>query len=103
MDDLIVTPAGAAKLKEITIFNDAARGEFDMRVTLYNPTSNISVVATFEDVQGLDLSKMRPGLMLGPLKAIDMSERQMERIKYKVSDYEEEQIFFYCARFSLAD
>jgi hypothetical protein len=41
--------------------------------------------------------------MIGPLKALDMRDRQLENIKYKVMDFEEERLSFFCVTFSVSD
>jgi hypothetical protein len=69
-----------------------------LTVTLFDEQSGNSVTIRFENVIQLEVTSLNPGILLGPLKARDLKEHQLEGIRYQVRDYENQALAFQCAK-----
>ncbi len=103
MEYRIVTPVELKHLKQLTVLEATGDGPLTFEVVLYDPRSGRSVTAIFTGVGELSVTRLSRGALIGPLKVLDMRDRQLENIKYKVMDFEEEHMSFFCVTFSMSD
>jgi hypothetical protein len=81
----LLTPVDLKYLKELRIVNTINPGDSSCRliVALCGPDATRGVEVAFEGVRELDLRGLSGRLVVGPLKAHDLRDRQLENIKYK--------------------
>jgi hypothetical protein len=101
MDYEIITPAELKFIKRIEISRNWIGAPLTCEFVLCDRSGESSVTAMFEGVSELEIAKTRGIDCGGPLKVLDIKDRQWENANYKVKDYEEESISFYCKVFSI--
>ena len=101
MDYEIITPVELKYLKRITVSQSWVFGPLACEVVLCDQTEQTAVTAVFEGLREFEIAKLSDGRCLGPLKILDVRDRQWENVNYKVKDYEEEFVSFYCSAFSV--
>ena len=103
MEYTIITPVELKHLKQLTVLRATDSGPLMCEVVLCAPESGKSVTIAFVDLEQVNITKLSSGSLVGPLKVLDMRDRQLEKIKYKVMDFEDEYISFFCSTFALID
>jgi hypothetical protein len=58
---------------------------------------------SFRGSLGVDITKMSGGRCIGPLKVLDIRDRQWENKNYEVSDYGDVCISFCCRAYSVRE
>jgi hypothetical protein len=101
MDYEIITPVELKYLKRITILQSWVFGPLTCEVVFCDQTEESSITAVFEGLSQIEIAKTSDGRNIGPLKVLDVRDKQWENINYKVKDYEEEFLSFYCRAFSI--
>lgn len=103
MEYKIITPIELKYLKRITLLQSWVSGPLTCEVVLCDQTERLSATAVFEDLSEFEIAKISGGRLVGPLKALDIRDKQWENINYKIRDYEDEFISFYCKKFSVKE
>lgn len=103
MDYEIITPVGFKYLRRITLSQNWIFGPLTCEVVLCDVTGESSITAVFEELSQFEISKTSDGRNIGPLKVLDIRDRQWENINYELRDYEDEFISFYCKAFSVKE
>jgi hypothetical protein len=101
MEYQTITPINLTYLERITISQEYVFGPLKCEVVLRDGNQESSITAVFEDPVEIEISKISAGQGIGPLKVLDVRDRQWEDKNYKVRDYEDEFISFYCKAFSI--
>jgi hypothetical protein len=103
MDYLFLTQSDAKDLREFRITAVRTDGKERLRVaiTLQNGDSDRYAAIVFDGVQELSVKTLNAGSILGPLKACDLRDKQLEGIGYKVMDFEEDKLSFLCEGYSV--
>ena len=101
MDYTILTPIELKHLKQLRLSSVSYPGPLTCEVVFGDGVSDKVITATFEGVEEFTIKGLHAGSLVGPLKVLDMRTRQLERIKYRVMDFEEERLSFLCYSFSL--
>lgn len=103
MDDLFLTPTDAKEFREfrITAVRIDGKEKLSVAITLQNGSSDRYAEIIFDGVHELSVKTLSAGSILGPLKARDLRDRQLEGIGYKVMDFEEDKLSFLCEGYSV--
>ena len=103
MDYLFLTRSDAKELREfrITTVRTDGKEKLSVAITLQNAASDRYAEIVFDGVRELCVKTLRAGSILGPLKARDLRDRQLEGISYKVMDFEEDKLSFLCEGYSV--
>lgn len=98
----IITPVELKHLKQLRVFRESvSEGALACEIVLCDQNEQASITVLFEGLSQFAIAKTSGTQMIGPLKALDVRDRQWENIKYQVRDYEDEFVSFYCKTFSL--
>jgi len=103
MEYTIITPVELKHLKQLTILKATDFEPLTCQLVLCDPELGKSVTIAFQGMGEINIMKLSGGSLVGPLKILDMRDRQLEQINYKVMDFEEEHICFFCTAFALID
>jgi len=103
MEYQTITPIGLKYLERITISQGCVFGPLKCEVVLRDRNLDSSITAVFEDLSEIEITNVSGGRGIGPLKVLDIRDRQWENKNYKVKDYEDEFISFYCRAFSIKE
>jgi hypothetical protein len=103
MEYQTITPIELKYLERITISQSCVFGPLKCEVVLCDRNQDSSITAVFEDPLEIEITNISGGRGIGPLKVLDIRDRQWENKNYKVKDYEDEFISFYCRAFSIKD
>lgn len=101
MEYEIITPVELKYFHRITVLHRWVAGPLTCEVVLCDRDGEPTITAVFEGLSEIETLKVYGGGCIGPLKVLDVSDWQWEGIKYKVRDFEEEFISFYCNAFSV--
>ena len=103
MEYQTITPIELTYLERITISQSYVYGPLVCEVVLRDRNQESSITAVFEEPAEIEIKNISGGRGIGPLKILDVRDRQWEDKNYKVRDYEDESISFYCKAFLIKE
>ena len=98
MEYSLLTPVNAKRFSEMKILVNPNfdEDELTLIIRLQRGDSENGLEIIFEGVRELNINRLYSCSILGPLKILDLKGRQLEGIRYKVSDYEDDYLSFFC-------